>query len=745
MQIPIQLPMQMPYLNQHLLNLNLANVNNNIPTYAQTPIPINPIAQQPQQFGQLQQQYGQHQPVGYLPINPYEYTNAKLPFLPLDHTLGNQMGYQYPIGHPMGHLISINKPTKYNINVSTGNIGDIKHVYKDLLPKNDTSHDRYATISQRLNIANYNSLLFKKHYYNYNELDIHTKMSQSNQNETLSYLLGHIKINTIYSNKNVGSTFINIQNGRDNMIIFNVCNPIDLNYYNQIICKDDSVRSHLRIYKLFDVKTNINDEIKHLNNVILELFYYNKIKELIKNKRYPNFVLSYGEFFAPTKIDFEGMKALRDNAQNQPIKLNTSTGNNSLLMLTESVNINIIDWTKVKYEEKEPNDFYVNVSQVIQTGYRTEEVWMSVLFQLIFAIYVLHKEKINFTNFTLRENVFINKINITPPNIKYWKYIINGAQYYVPNNEWLVMINSDFLYLDNNKINIDNKEKYPFMNSTIRNCLQIIKDNKSIDDVKVATIATLHIIITNVTNAITRLLAEIALADTNIANAKAARNKALEAKAGAIKASLEAENTKAANAITTANDALAYINGYNPIVPPALKYPDPTFNLPDLYVKTNYTKTDEDIVEEIKRLLLTILSDESSIPDNINTLITNISGDTNITTIDFLFARYFYKYLCDKMGYIISEKETETNEYLRLLNDNDLNIGDLVFNNFNNDMYSISTIIKIEDNRITIMTNKNINNYDESTINCIDETAPPDSLIKFRYKSTKEIIETYIM
>jgi hypothetical protein len=570
-------------------------------------------------------------------------------------------------------------------------------------------------------------------------------MSQSNQNETLSYLLGHIKINTIYSNKNVGSTFINIQNGRDNMIIFNVCNPIDLNYYNQIICKDDSVRSHLRIYKLFDVKTNINDEIKHLNNVILELFYYNKIKELIKNKRYPNFVLSYGEFFAPTKIDFDGMRALRDNAKNQPIKLNTSTGNNSLLMLTESVNINIIDWTKVKYEEKEPNDFYVNVSQVIQTGYRTEEVWMSVLFQLIFAIYVLHKEKINFTDFTLRENVFINKINITPPNIKYWKYIINGAQYYVPNNEWLVMINSDFLYLDKNKINIDNKEKYPFMNSTIRNCLQIIKDNKSIDDVKTATIATLNIIITNETNAITTLSTEIASADTKIAKAKAAKNKALEAKAGAIKASLEAENIKAANAITAANGALAYINGYIPTVPPTPKYADPTFNLPDLYVKTNYTKTDEDIVIKIKELLLTILSDESSIPDNINTLINNINTDMTIITIDSLFAKYFNKYLYDKMGYIIPITEIETNEYKLLSNDNDFNIGDLVFNKINYEMYSVSTIIKIEDNIITIMTNDDIANYDESTCKCDPVEITPDLLTKFRYKSNKEVIETYII
>ena len=186
MQIPIPLPM--PYSNQHSINLNIPNINNNIPAYAQTQFPMNPISQQPQQFGQfgqqlgqqfgqLQQQYGQQQPVGYLPMNPYEYTNGQVPFLPLDHTMGHQMRYGLQAGYPMGHVISINKPTKYNINVSTGNIGDIKKIYKDLLPKNDTIHDRYATISERLNFANYISLLFKKHYYNYNEDDIRNKMN----------------------------------------------------------------------------------------------------------------------------------------------------------------------------------------------------------------------------------------------------------------------------------------------------------------------------------------------------------------------------------------------------------------------------------------------------------------------------------------------------------------------------------------------------------------------------------------
>ena len=99
------------------------------------------------------------------------------------------------------------------------------------------------------------------------------------------------------------------------------------------------------------------------------------------------------------------------------------------------------------------------------------------------------------------------------------------------------------------------------------------------------------------------------------------------------------------------------------------------------------------------------------------------------------------------MGYIIPITETLTNEYMLLLNDENYNIGDIVFNKITNDLYSISTIIDIDftDNIIKVMTNKDFNNYDESTSLCIPDIASGDLLTKFRYKSNKEVIETYIM
>ena len=409
----------MPYT--HSIHLNIPNVNNSMPVYAQTPIPMNPLANVQTQM----------QSQSYLPMNPYEYsqTMGRLPFAP--------PGF-------MGHNIVINKPTKNNIITSTGNIGDIKHIYHDLLPKNATFHDRYATISERENIANYNSLIFKKHYYTGDSSTIEDKINGLSaipiQDDTLTYLLGHIKINSINTNHHDTGYFSTIGASDENMIIFNVCHPIQYND-SQISCRpktegvendDGSIQSHLRIYRVMETTK------KTIEN---EYYYYNRIRELIKNKRFPNFVLSYGEFFSQCKIDFDGMNSLKDYATIPTLPSTATNGAYCLLMLTEGVTRNIKDWATRMIKAQEYPDHNNLIVEIAWTGYKSDDVWMSVLFQLIVAIYILHKEKINVNNFNLINNVFMKKINISPP-LKYWKYIINGAQYYVPNKEWLVMINS---------------------------------------------------------------------------------------------------------------------------------------------------------------------------------------------------------------------------------------------------------------------------------------------------------------
>jgi len=395
----------MPYT--HSINFNIPNVNNSIPPYGQTPIHMTPIPQ--------------------------------VPMVPVAMPFGNSLYAPY-----QPEIIN-----KYNVNISTGNLGYINHIYQDLLPKNDSNHDRYATIMQRLTIANYYGLIFKK---NYNQNEEFKKMIDIKISDTnLSYLLGHIKldnINSYYTTKNTNPV-IAIATAPRNFIMFNVCFPIVYDN-NNITCAENKTRAQMRIYRLFDIDSTYDTE---LNKVAFELLYYNKIQEFIKIHKYPNFVLLYDHIVAPCKMDFDNIDKMKQikNLYHHSIKTETKC----LLMITESVNYNIIEWASKIYDKSENNKIYV--STVISTGVRSVEAWKSVIFQLLVAMFVLHSYKIGFKNFSLQNNVFIKKIDITPPGIKYWKYIINGVKYYVPNHGFLVMIDSNFE--DNNNIVINDEYK----------------------------------------------------------------------------------------------------------------------------------------------------------------------------------------------------------------------------------------------------------------------------------------------
>lgn len=412
----------MPYT--HSINFNIPNANPSIPYFAQTQIPMNPM-------------------------NPVA----------------------MPFGHPIytPYQPDINK--NYDIKISTGDLGNIKHIYQDMLPKNGSNHpDRYATITERFNIANYYGLIFNKHYNHYNHSDELKKLLKNKKDiddSNLSYLLGHIKVNNFNSYYKGSSIIEDLSNAPNNFIMYNVCFPIKYDN-NQLTCTEDSLRAHIRIYKLFNIETKETNEEIALNKVFFELLYYKKIQDLIKKYKYPNFVLLYGVILTKCNIDFNNMEYFKNLKNLSKVQNNTNVLNkhDCLLMLTESVNYNIIQWASKQYDRPEndknnKNNFYV--STVISTGVRSDETWKSVIFQLLVAIYILHSTKIGFKNFSLKDNVFIKKIDITPPVIKYWKYIIDGTEYYVPNHGFLLMIDSNFT--DNNDIVIDNA-KINHINST---------------------------------------------------------------------------------------------------------------------------------------------------------------------------------------------------------------------------------------------------------------------------------------
>jgi len=109
-----------------------------------------------------------------------------------------------------------------------------------------------------------------------------------------------------------------------------------------------------------------------------------------------------------------------------------------LLALTEAPSMNLFSWATRTYEQNGP------IKRMIATGYHKSEIWRSVIFQIMAACYVLYKRRIAFTEFSIMNNIYIRDLRTDANVVGYWKYKIDGIDYYVPNYGYLVMIDSNY-------------------------------------------------------------------------------------------------------------------------------------------------------------------------------------------------------------------------------------------------------------------------------------------------------------
>jgi hypothetical protein len=119
--------------------------------------------------------------------------------------------------------------------------------------------------------------------------------------------------------------------------------------------------------------------------------------------------------------------------------------NTCLIALTEAPTQNIKEWSTRKYEQ---NGINTSILKMISTGYHDPDVWRSILFQLQSAVYILHKKGICIWNFNLENNVYIKDTNFDNNNIGYWKYKVNGIDFFIPNFGAVVLIDTNFKDLD---------------------------------------------------------------------------------------------------------------------------------------------------------------------------------------------------------------------------------------------------------------------------------------------------------
>jgi hypothetical protein len=110
----------------------------------------------------------------------------------------------------------------------------------------------------------------------------------------------------------------------------------------------------------------------------------------------------------------------------------------ALVILTESPHYNLFGWASKTYQMEG------NIARMINTGFHTDSVWASVLFQMMAAFHVMQINKFYFTGFSLEDNVFIKDLSLTNNVTAYWKYKINGLDYFVPNYGYMVMFDTSF-------------------------------------------------------------------------------------------------------------------------------------------------------------------------------------------------------------------------------------------------------------------------------------------------------------
>lgn len=120
-----------------------------------------------------------------------------------------------------------------------------------------------------------------------------------------------------------------------------------------------------------------------------------------------------------------------------PIDLTVDSGK-SMIVLTEAPTCSIIEWLCPTYN--------VNgaIEEMISTGYHTEYVWESILFQLVYSMAVLQDKEIYIRNFSLENNVFIKDLFYDSNNVGYWIYCVDGINFYIPNFGSLLLIDTRF-------------------------------------------------------------------------------------------------------------------------------------------------------------------------------------------------------------------------------------------------------------------------------------------------------------
>ena len=388
------------------------------------------------------------------------------PIQPTVQSINNQFG------PPPTQVLSHN-----TYNIEFANPSNIREFREDILPSKDESMLKYTmtTVTERMVIYQYlRSILIR-------QADGENINFLTDKSPEVRNLLSYLRILDIQASKSdkVKNNPLGLLPKR--LLIYNSCYPIRVDRVNYNVgCAKNNVGINIRVYQMTNGEALIN-KFKNLPYNVFEVWrevsLYEDIRDnIVKTKESPNFVVLYAYYITQdTEIDFLKVNRLRNRdivskgEKAQKVIINNlykaemreylvslqkystkdltelvkgldinQPSNKCLLALTEAGAQDMISWATRQYED---NGL---AKKMINTGYHSYEVWKSILFQLYHALMTMYKYGISYANFDLEVNVKIKSLKYDDTNRGYWKYKVNGVDFYIPNYGYLVLIDSGF-------------------------------------------------------------------------------------------------------------------------------------------------------------------------------------------------------------------------------------------------------------------------------------------------------------
>jgi hypothetical protein len=434
--------------------------------------------------------------------------------------------YHIPVGgpsYPMGQLLQpLMYPVinQYSISTADPNMDftKVNTVFEDILPIKEFT-DTSSTIGERKNMLRFvRAVLIKQGDGEKISLDGKDKAS------LLSYLR-FMELNPYHKDPTYNNPLRTLPN---NMLLYRTAYPMRYSPEGgMIICAPTSIGINVRIYRMNMAEANIKEISKMIApnltsdytyaefDLWREIFYYEHIREnIFKQKISPNFVTMYSYYIADNNtINFDKINRFKGNSlktvvsssteplylttdsksriyhnaapryagiipssvRNQAstsmysrtqsldtkeIKLNPNADSRQVLIaLTEAPTHTLYSWaSKIYYKD-------INIKKMINTGCYSDRVWFCMMFQLLIALYVLQKEQIVINDMNMKDNVFIKDLRVEANSSGWWKYRVQGIEYYIPNYGYLLQVDTTFKDLQKSTTLDDEKKQWKIYGS----------------------------------------------------------------------------------------------------------------------------------------------------------------------------------------------------------------------------------------------------------------------------------------